>query len=120
MDSASLGTTPDQQTRVGHPVGLSPSLVRPDPRPHRPHDDWSYLEAIPRPRRLHHFIERAAATTPNALALVVGDEELTYREFDEIGDRLAGQLHEQGIGPGSTVGILIERSTPFTWRSSAL
>lgn len=94
-------------------MGLSPSLVRPDPRPHRPHDDWSYLEAIPRPRRLHHFIERAAATTPNALALVVGDEELTYREFDEIGDRLAGQLHEQGIGPGSTVGILIERSTPL-------
>lgn len=112
MNSASLGHHPDQRIRMEHATP-GQSLIRPDPRPHRPHDDWSYLETIPRPRRLHHFVERAAAKTPNAVALVVGDESFTYREFDELGDWLAIQLRERGVGPGATVGILIERSAPM-------
>lgn len=82
-------------------------------RPHRPHDDWSCLDSIPRPRRLHHFLERAADNTPRAAALVVGDEVLTYAQLDKLANRLANQLRSQGVGAGSTVGILIERSLPM-------
>ena len=99
-------------TRVDtRPSEVAPA--RPDPRPRRPHDDWSYLEAIPRPARLHQFVERSADASPHAVALIVGDEKLTYARFDELGNRLANQLSGLGVRPGSTVGILIERSTPM-------
>lgn len=58
-------------------------------------------------------MERSADTSPHAIALVVGDETLTYAKFDELGNRLANQLSGLGVHPGSTVGILIERSTPM-------
>ena len=96
----------------------SPRLMREDgsgaeARPHRPHDDWSCLDSIPRPRRLHHFLERAADNTPRAAALVVGDEVLTYAQLVKLANRLADQVRSQGVGAGSTVGILIERSLPM-------
>lgn len=98
------------QTGGGHAEGET-SFRRPDPRPHRPGDDWSYLENIPRPRRLHHFLELAADAAPDSIALVVGDEALTYAQFDGLGNKLANRLRTQGVGPGSTVGILLDRST---------
>ncbi|MFP5416285.1 MAG: Pls/PosA family non-ribosomal peptide synthetase [Actinomycetes bacterium] len=89
------------------------ATARPEPRPHRPHDDWSYLDTLQRPRRLHHFLERVADSTPHATALIVGDEALTYARLDDVANRLANLLRSHGVGPGSTVGILIERSTPM-------
>ena len=106
-------TRPDLAGLRNDPAPRPRPALRPDPRPHRPHDDWSYLEAIPRPRRLHHFVERAADATPHATALVVGDEALTYADFDGLANRLANQLRGFGVGPGSAVGILIDRSTPM-------
>lgn len=90
------------------------SIPRPKPRPSLPHDDWSYLDEIPRPKRLHHVFEQAADTVPDATALVVGDDSFTYAELDELSNQLANLLRqEHGIGSGSTVGILIERSVPM-------
>lgn len=95
------------------PLDAAAGIARPRPRPHRPYDDWGYLDPIPRPRRLHHFFERAADVTPGATALIVGDESLTYTQFDELANRLANFLRARGVGPGSTVGILIDRSVPM-------
>ncbi|MEU0900766.1 amino acid adenylation domain-containing protein, partial [Streptomyces massasporeus] len=54
------------------------------------------------------FAVRAAAH-PDAVALTYGDEEVTYRELDERANRLAHHLVSLGAGPGTFVGLLLER-----------
>ena len=52
------------------------------------------------------FLEQAAKT-PDAIAVVDGKVEMTYRELDEMTNRLAVQLVEDyGVGPDQVVGIL--------------
>ena len=48
--------------------------------------------------------------TPNALAVRFGAEELSYGELNRRANRLARYLGSLGVGPGSRVGICIERS----------
>ncbi|PNG16460.1 non-ribosomal peptide synthetase, partial [Streptomyces cahuitamycinicus] len=50
-----------------------------------------------------------AAEHPDAVALTYGDEEVTYRELDERANRLAHHLVSLGAGPGTFVGLLLER-----------
>jgi amino acid adenylation domain-containing protein len=61
-------------------------------------------------RRIHHFIEAAAARTPEACALIHGNESLTYREMNARADRLARHLQELGVGPEVIVAVCLERS----------
>jgi amino acid adenylation domain-containing protein/thioester reductase-like protein len=59
------------------------------------------------------FIEQASKT-PDAIAVVDGPIELTYRELDLMTDNLAVLLHTQyGVGPDSVVGILMPRSVQY-------
>ncbi|HWG41810.1 MAG TPA: Pls/PosA family non-ribosomal peptide synthetase [Gemmataceae bacterium] len=65
-----------------------------------------------RPRRLHQFFEAANDRTPDALALVCGEEQLTYAALDARANQLAHYLMAcYDIRPGACVGILLERST---------
>ena len=61
-------------------------------------------------RRIHHFIEAAAARTPDAVALIHGAESVTYRELDARANRLARHLQDLGVGPEVIVAICLERS----------
>ncbi|WP_053112025.1 non-ribosomal peptide synthetase [Kitasatospora sp. MY 5-36] len=54
--------------------------------------------------------EEQAAATPEAVALVCGDEVLTYRELDARAGRLAGRLVGAGVTPGAVVAIALPRS----------
>jgi amino acid adenylation domain-containing protein/thioester reductase-like protein len=59
------------------------------------------------------FIEQASKT-PNAVAVVDGEIELTYQELDHMTDKLAVLLHtEYAVGPDSVVGILMPRSVQY-------
>ena len=53
---------------------------------------------------------RQARLTPDALALSTADMEYTYRELDETSGRLAAELTARGIGPESTVALVLPRS----------
>ncbi|MGV9309704.1 AMP-binding protein [Nonomuraea sp. NPDC003727] len=55
---------------------------------------------------LADVFERAADTVPDRLALVAGEDRLTYRELDERANRVAHWLQIQGVRPGEHVGIL--------------
>jgi amino acid adenylation domain-containing protein len=65
---------------------------------------------FPRDKALHQLFEAQAEQTPNDVALVFHDEELTYRELDQRATQLARYLRKQGVGPDMVVGVCIERS----------
>lgn len=56
------------------------------------------------------MFEKQASATPNQVALVCDDLQLTYRELDHRADRLAGNLGAMGSGPGSNIAVCMERS----------
>ncbi|MGP3961189.1 amino acid adenylation domain-containing protein [Nonomuraea sp. 3N208] len=53
---------------------------------------------------------RQAASTPDRIALVAGDERLTYAALEAAVDRLAARLAAAGAGPGTLVGICAGKS----------
>ncbi|HEX4963110.1 MAG TPA: condensation domain-containing protein, partial [Thermoanaerobaculia bacterium] len=56
------------------------------------------------------LFEAQAAATPEAVALVGDDGELTYRELDRRANRLANHLVPLGAGPEVVVAVGLERS----------
>ena len=63
------------------------------------------------PRRLHQFFEKACDRTPDAMALLCGEEQFTYAELDAQANQLAHFLIKlHNIRPGDRVGLLLERS----------
>ena len=59
---------------------------------------------------LHQLIERQAGRVPDQVAVVCGEERLTYGELDGRAGRLADELRGLGVGPDVLVGLLVERS----------
>jgi len=59
---------------------------------------------------VHQLFEIQAERTPEATALVFGGWRLSYRELNQLANRLARHLRALGIGPEATVGICLERS----------
>src|SRR6202050_2861295 len=63
-----------------------------------------------RNRSLHSLIEEQALRTPEQVALVFENENVSYRELNERSNQLAHYLRKQGVGPNVFVGICVERS----------
>ncbi|KAF9966507.1 hypothetical protein BGZ70_002120 [Mortierella alpina] len=59
---------------------------------------------------LHHLFEQQAEPTPDAIAVVCGDEALTYGELNARSNNLAHQLISLGVQPDTLVAICVERS----------
>ena len=57
--------------------------------------------------------EQIADTVPDAPALVDGDRRRSWSELDDRGARLAGLLHDAGIGPGSRVALYLYNSAEY-------
>jgi natural product biosynthesis luciferase-like monooxygenase protein len=94
---------PDQ--RISHLPLLSPDEAR------QLLLDWnSTATPIEAERGVHQLIEAQAARTPDAVALICGDESLSYRELNRRGNQLARQLQARGVGPETRVGVCVERS----------
>src|SRR5262249_18730536 len=66
--------------------------------------------AYPEPQCIHELFEAQAARTPEAVALVFAEEELSYEELNHRANQLAHHLRELGTGPETMVAVLLERS----------
>ena len=64
-----------------------------------------------REKTIHQLFEAQADSTPESIAVVFGEQRLTYRELNERANRVARHLRKLGVGPESRVGICLERST---------
>ena len=58
----------------------------------------------------HEFIEDQVERTPDAPALTLGPEQISYLELNSRANRLAHFLRGQGVGPESLVGVCLDRS----------
>ncbi|HEX7735313.1 MAG TPA: amino acid adenylation domain-containing protein, partial [Ktedonobacteraceae bacterium] len=61
-------------------------------------------------RGLHQLIEAQVVRTPEALALVWGEDHLTYDELNRRANQLAHHLLELGVGSEHLVGVRLPRS----------
>ncbi|MFJ6808480.1 amino acid adenylation domain-containing protein [Streptomyces anulatus] len=59
---------------------------------------------------VHRIVERRAAETPDAVAVVDGARHLTYRGLNAAANRLARLLRRQGVGAEDRVALRLERS----------
>ncbi|WP_236640252.1 non-ribosomal peptide synthetase, partial [Pseudomonas syringae] len=63
----------------------------------------------PQQQTIHGMFEAQVERTPEGVAVVHGEQRLTYRELDQQANRLAHALIKQGVQPDSRVGICVER-----------
>jgi amino acid adenylation domain-containing protein len=73
--------------------------------------EWNDTKVeYPAPHSLPALFEAQVERTPEAVALVFEDSQLTYRELNHRANRLAHHLRRLGVGPESLVGVCMERS----------
>ncbi|MFI9262199.1 amino acid adenylation domain-containing protein [Streptomyces sioyaensis] len=72
--------------------------------------DWNGTATeYPADALVHHLIARQASLTPQATAIVAGEDLLSYQELDQRTNQLAHHLRNLGVGPGSLVAICVQR-----------
>ena len=59
---------------------------------------------------VHRMVEAQVEKTPDAIAVELVGQRLTYRELNERANQLARHLRSLGVGPEVATGILMERS----------
>jgi amino acid adenylation domain-containing protein len=64
----------------------------------------------PHDRCIQQLFEAQAERTPDAVAVVFGEERVTYAELNRRANQLGHYLKRLGVGPETRVGILLERS----------
>lgn len=64
----------------------------------------------PRALCVHDWIERQADSTPDALAVICGEERLTYRDLSSRSNSLARRLRSMGVTAETLVAVLVDRS----------
>ena len=78
---------------------------------HRLLVEWNDTAAeYPHDKCLHELFSAQAERTPDAVAVVFEDQQLTYAELERRSNQLAHHLRGLGVGPEVVVGLCVERS----------
>ncbi|SFU42710.1 non-ribosomal peptide synthetase [Xenorhabdus koppenhoeferi] len=67
-------------------------------------------QTYPQDMLIHQLVEQQAARTPDTIALVSGDAELSYSELNYHANQLAHSLIAFGVRPDDHVALCVERS----------
>ncbi|HEY6186087.1 MAG TPA: amino acid adenylation domain-containing protein [Pyrinomonadaceae bacterium] len=59
---------------------------------------------------VQHLFEQRAEETPDHAAVILGEQELSYRELNRRANLLAHHLQAYGVGPDVVVAVMMERS----------
>ncbi|HEY9768034.1 MAG TPA: amino acid adenylation domain-containing protein [Coleofasciculaceae cyanobacterium] len=117
FDSNSIARMCDQfetllQSIVANPEqSLAYQSLLPAAESHKILWEWNEPEVdFSQDKCLHQLFEAQVMRSPNAVAVVFEDRQLTYRELNNRANQLAHHLHSLGVGPEVLVGICVERS----------
>ena len=73
--------------------------------------EWNDTQKdYPRDKCVHELFAAQVEKSPEAVAVVYEEEQLTYRDLNSRANQLAHYLRKLGVGPGVLVGICVERS----------
>ncbi|HEY6922733.1 MAG TPA: condensation domain-containing protein, partial [Steroidobacteraceae bacterium] len=102
----------DSMTDRTHAYGrLSDLPMLPDPERREVLQTFNATESdYPREKVVHELFEEQAARTPEARAVIHGEQSLTYAQLNSRANQLARHLFNSGVGPDQLVGIFLERS----------
>lgn len=59
---------------------------------------------------VNHFLEQSARNYPNKIALIAGNDRYSYRDMDEMSNKIAHALIAQGVEKGGRVIIFLDNS----------
>jgi len=89
--------------------------------------DWNNTASdYPRDKTVAELFEQQVERDPQAVAVIFGEQTLTYGELNRRANQLAHYLRSLGVGPDSLVGLFVERNldmvvaTPEIWRIGIL
>lgn len=80
------------------------------------HKFWSWgrgPDVIPTDTLLHHAFSNWVSQQPDAIAVIQGDESISYRELDRRSSQLAQQLILRNVQAGDNVALFMQRSIPL-------
>lgn len=73
--------------------------------------EWNQTALLyPKDKCIHQLFEQQVTKTPDAVAVIFQQQQLTYRELDNRANQLANYLQTLGVKPDTLVGICINRS----------
>ncbi|VEP13357.1 Amino acid adenylation protein (modular protein) [Hyella patelloides LEGE 07179] len=73
--------------------------------------EWNDTESdYPQDKCIHQLFEEQVEKTPDAVAVVFEEEQLTYQQLNQRANQLAHHLQSLGVEPDVLVGICVERS----------
>jgi amino acid adenylation domain-containing protein len=73
--------------------------------------EWNDTERdYPKDKCIHQLFEEQVEKTPDAVAVVFEEQQLTYRQLNARANQLAHHLKSLGVKPETLVGIWVERS----------
>lgn len=59
---------------------------------------------------IHQLFEEQTNKTPDAIAVICGEQQLTYQELDRKTNQLARYLQQFGVKPDTLIGLCVKRS----------
>nr|APD71971.1 non-ribosomal peptide synthetase 10 [Streptomyces sp.] len=68
------------------------------------------VRAVDLDRPVHRYVTEQAALRPDTVAVSWAEQSLTYARLDEESNKLAAVLRDQGVRPGTLVGLYTQRS----------
>ncbi|ARV58868.1 hypothetical protein BZZ01_09670 [Nostocales cyanobacterium HT-58-2] len=98
---------------VAHPTKrLSDVCILSEAEQYQLLSEWNDNQVkYPQDKCIHQLFEAQVEQTPDAVAVVFEDQQLTYRELNTHANQLAHHLQSLGVEPDVLVGVYVERST---------